>query len=286
MAEPLLRPGDTVALVACSDGLVGRDRREHEALVDALAGFGLEVLESPHLYAPDLAPDLLPAPDPVRAAWLADVLADTGVACVFDVSGGDLSGGVLAHLDVAATAASGTPFVGYSDLTTITNALAGAGGRGIVWSARNLVRSDAAAQRRRFEDTFLGAGRTLFVADAVPLRGSASGRLVGGNLRCLLKLASTPHWPDLDGAVLALESYGATPQNLRAGLAQLRLVGAFDLVAGVVLGEFTRIEEAFGPELVARVAAEVVPEYVPLGRAPFGHGADSLALDLGSIVGW
>lgn len=275
---PLLSPGDTVALVACSDPLTRRDRGEVDAVVAVLEGYGLTVLVSPHLFAP--------TPDPLRAALLADALADEAVRSVFDVSGGDLSGGVLTHLDVAAVAASGVPFVGYSDLTTLTNALAGRGGRGVVWTVRNLVRSDAVAQRARFEDSCLGSGRHLFVGEAAPLRGSASGGVAGGNLRCLLKLAGTPHWPDLAGAVLALESLGATRENLRAGLHQLRQIGAFEAVAGVVLGSFTRLEEAFGPALVERVVAEVVPERVPLARARFGHGPDSLALDLGSPVWW
>lgn len=286
MSVPLLRPGDTVALVACSDGLTSRDRREVDALVAVLEGYGLLVAPSPHLWAPDHSTDLLPAPDAVRAAHLAACLAEEDVRCVFDVSGGDLAGGVLTHLDVAAAAASGTPFVGYSDVTLLANALVGAGGRGIVWSARTLVRSDAAAQRRRFEESFLGSGRSLFVTGAEPLEGAASGPLAGGNLRCLLKLAGTPHWPDLTGAVLALESLGATPQGLRAGLHQLRQLGAFERVAGVLLGTFTRCEDTFGRPTVERIAAEVVPAGVPLARAGFGHGAGSLALDLGARVAW
>lgn len=281
---PLLRPGDRVALVACSDPLTARDRSAVASLVDVFDGLGLTATLSPHLWAHDASPD--PEPDHVRAAHLAAVLDDPEVACVFDVSGGDLAGGVMLHLDVAAAAASGTPFVGYSDLTTLVNPLAAAGGRSILWSVRTLVRADAAAQRVRFVDSFLGDGAALFVGDAVGLRGTASGPVAGGNLRCLLKLAGTPWWPNLSGAVLALESQGATPQSLRSGLTQLRAMGAFDLVAGVLLGSFTGIEEASGPDVVDRIVAETVPDAVPLGRAQFGHGPDSLALDLGASVGW
>lgn len=283
---PLLRAGDTVALVACSDGLGSRDRRELDAVVGELEASGLRVVEGPHLFAPDHSVDRLPAPDAVRAAALTDLMTDPAVRCVFDVSGGDLAGGVLTHLDVGACAASGTPFVGYSDLTTLANPIASAGGQAIVWSVRTLVRPDAAAQRARFADTLLGDGRSLFVTAPEPLRGAASGRLVGGNLRCLLKLAGTPWWPDLTGAVLALESQGTTGQGLRAGLHQLRQLGAFGLVAGVVLGSFTRLDEAFGPDAAVRLAAEVVPEEVPLARASFGHGPASLALPLGERLSW
>ncbi len=283
---PLLTSGDTVALVACSDGLTSRDRREHEALVAALEGYGLLVAESPYLFAPDHSVGLVPGPDAARARVLADALADPQVACVFDVSGGDLAGGILTHLDVADAATSRTPFVGYSDLTVLANALASRGGRTIVWSVRNLVRSDAATQQARFEASFLADGPDLWATGGEPLRGTASGPLAGGNLRCLLKLAGTPWWPDLTGAVLALESFGATPQNLRAGLHQLRQLGAFDLVSGVLVGEFAALAQAHGNEVAASIAAEIVPDGVALARAAFGHGPGSLALRLGDVASW
>lgn len=283
----LLAAGDTVALVACSDGLTSRDRRELDALEALLTHtYGLTVAESPALYAADRSVGLVAAPDAVRAALLADALTDPSIACVFDVSGGDLAGGVLTHLDVAAAAASGTPFVGYSDLTTLANPLASAGGTGIVWTVRNLVRSDSDRQRARFEAALFSDGTDLFVAGGEPLRGTASGPLAGGNLRCLLKLAGTPWWPPLDGRVLALESFGATAQNLRAGLHQLRQLGAFEQVAGVLLGEFSALVDAHGPEAAVSIAAEIVPVDVPLARAHFGHGPGSDALWLGRTVAW
>lgn len=33
------------------------------------------------------------------------------------------------------------------------------------------------------------------------------GIVVGGNIRCLLKLAGTEYWPDMNGKILLLESF-------------------------------------------------------------------------------
>ncbi len=33
------------------------------------------------------------------------------------------------------------------------------------------------------------------------------GIVVGGNIRCLLKLAGTPYWPDMREKILLLESF-------------------------------------------------------------------------------
>ena len=46
----MLRPGDRVALVACSDGLTKRDEPELARLHAALADIGLAVTESPLLF--------------------------------------------------------------------------------------------------------------------------------------------------------------------------------------------------------------------------------------------
>jgi muramoyltetrapeptide carboxypeptidase len=42
--------------------------------------------------------------------------------------------------------------------------------------------------------------------------GSATGRLLGGNLGCLLKLVGTPYWPDFNGVLLFVEAYEISPK--------------------------------------------------------------------------
>ena len=50
----------------------------------------------------------------------------------------------------------------------------------------------------------------------------------GGNLRCFLKLAGTPYWPELENKVLVLESAGGRYEAMCSGLAQLEQLGAFE----------------------------------------------------------
>lgn len=272
----MLSPGDRVGLVACSDSLTARDRPEIARLRATLAHLGLDVVESPVLFEPE--PDAR-----VRAAALEAMFHDPGIRAVFDVSGGDLAGTVLTHLDLGLAGA--TPFFGYSDLTTIANALLVRTGRTThLWTVRNLVRSDSAAQVARFRASILGEADDLFRLRARMIRGDGmAGPLVGGNLRCLLKLSGTPHFPDCRGRVLALESLGATSGGVRAGLHQLRQMGALDDAAGVLLGTFTALERAHGEDAAARLALDVVPHHVPVAvTRDFGHGADSRALRLGA----
>jgi len=273
----MLTIGDRVALVACSDGLTARDRPEYTRLLATLTGLGLEVVESPHVFGP--------APDAERAAVLEGFFADPGVAAIFDVSGGDLSGGVLTHLDLGLVAQHPTPFFGYSDLTTIVTAIQTRTGQIThLWTVRNLVRSDAEAQLARFRASVLGNADDLFRISAHMVRGEGmAGPLAGGNLRCLLKLAGTPHFPDLRGRVLALESLGASSAAVYAGLHQLRQMGALEEVAGVLLGTFTALQRDHGQDAPTRIALEVLDGRTPLAvTRDFGHGPDSRALRLGA----
>lgn len=64
-------------------------------------------------------------------------------------------------------------------------------------------------QKKNFKDSLLGNGNGLFQFRTRLIRGtSMEGMVVGGNIRCLLKLAGTPFWPDMQDKILFLESRG------------------------------------------------------------------------------
>ena len=83
-----------------------------------------------------------------------------------------------------------------------------------------------------------------------PLRGlhggDAAGRLLGGNLTLIARLVGTPYLPDMTGAILFIEEIGESPYRVDGLLAQLRLSGMLDGLAGVVIGGFTGAEPKEG----------------------------------------
>ncbi len=295
-SEPPLRPGDRVGLVANSDGLTFQSRAEYTALLGVLEGIGLKIVESPHLFAPtpdSPTPDAPrrhdhahPASDAERARALEDMFSDQTVKAVFDVSGGDLAGGVLTHLDIEVVAANPKPLFGYSDLTVLVNALHPVTPT-YLWNVRNLVRSDAATQRGLFAASVLGTAPDLFDVSTRAIQCELpQSPVVGGNLRCLLKLAGTRHFPELGGRILALESQGATPQDTYSGMHQLRQLGAFDASAGVLLGNFTALQRSAGDDAPVRVLLDVLDGHparrsLPIARGDFGHHSGSRAIRIG-----
>ena len=62
---------------------------------------------------------------------------------------------------------------------------------------------------------------------------------LGGNLCLLQCLVGTPHFPDLDGAILFLEDVGEDLYRVDRMLAHLRAAGVLARLAGVAVGRFT-----------------------------------------------
>lgn len=306
-----LRRGDRIALCGLSDPLVRTERNEGkiEHLREILGGLGLETALCPGIFADERGD----AGDAARArAWMNCCLDET-IRAVFDVSGGDESNGVLEYLDYEAirerNAENPVAFFGYSDLTAVLNALyAKAGMRTGLYQIRNLAGSAGEVSRGRFARAFLepgmsevrGAGEVP-VAGEIPgapgsdrtlspitrfsvrmVRGSGmEGTLVGGNIRCFLKLAGTPYMPDIRGKILFLESNGGDRHRTAAAFSQLRQMGVFDGIAGLLLGTFTALDREMGRGYVCRLACEAAGELPVAVTDEIGHGEDSACLVIG-----
>jgi muramoyltetrapeptide carboxypeptidase len=111
--------------------------------------------------------------------------------------------------------------------------------------------------------------------------GRARGPLLGGSLTLLAHLCGTPFLPSMEGTILALEDVGERPYRLDRYLTQLKLAGALEGLAGVVLGQFTGCDGGDGSadEVVRGLLGELG---VPMVAGfPFGHEDRNLALPLG-----
>ena len=111
------------------------------------------------------------------------------------------------------------------------------------------------------------------------------GVVVGGNIRCFLKLAGTRYFPDLQGKILLLESLGGEVPQMAAYLAQLKQLGAFDKVNGVLLGTFTTMERNQCTPGIVSLVKEVCGPALPIATTlEIGHGDDSKAIIIGREI--
>ena len=109
------------------------------------------------------------------------------------------------------------------------------------------------------------------------------GVVIGGNIRCFLKLAGTQYMPDLTDKNLLLESRSGKVAQMETFLCQLEQIGAFDKVAGILLGTFTQMEkEMCKPDIVTLVKRHVRDDMPIAVTKEIGHGTDSEAIRIGA----
>lgn len=267
------------ALVACSDPMLLYQKDDIEQLKLLLEKEGLEVAVSPYLFA---CVEELSEKD--KADDLMGYFRNPDMDFIFDVSGGDLANSVLSYLDYAAISESRAVFCGYSDLTTVLNAIYAKAGRETVnFQVRNLLYDHAEAEQIYFRQHILGANVTENDLEYRFLRGDfMSGRVLGGNIRCFLKLAGTPFWPDLNGAVLLLEAYSGGAMKMTTYLHQLKQMGVFEQVNGILLGTFSEMEEKQLKPTIEELVQTIIPPTLPIAVTPYiGHRTDARAIVIG-----
>jgi muramoyltetrapeptide carboxypeptidase len=117
---------------------------------------------------------------------------------------------------------------------------------------------------------------------------SVSGPLFAANLCVLGHMIGTSAMPDLRGHIVVLEEIGERPYRIDRMLTHLVESGAFDGVAGVVVGHLTGCTEPGEPARRVPSAEEVFTERLaPLGvpvvaGARVGHEAPNFALPVGA----
>ncbi|MDO3409673.1 LD-carboxypeptidase [Saccharibacillus sp. CPCC 101409] len=278
----IFQPGDSVALIACSDGVPPQDRSRIDALSGHLRGFGLNVAEARTLMCQTGPFSGTPRE---RAGELNRLFADPAIRAIFDISGGDSANQILPLLDYAAIASSSKPLFGLSDLSAVLNAVSLRSRiRTYHYRAMNLDGSYGERQREEFYRTFFEGLPDLYNFDFEFLRGEdLDGDVIGGNLRCFLKLAGTPYWPDAAGKVLLLESLGGRANRIVSLLAQLAQTGVLERCSGLLLGTFTELESSGEFEIVRDYLLELTRERgIPIVKSGrIGHGEDAKCVVIG-----
>ncbi len=273
-----------IGLSACSDGHIKEWEYQVDELVQVLKDFGMEVVLAPHI---KVKVDAFSGTDEERAADLMRLYADDSIEAIYDISGGDLANGVLKYLDFDVIAGSNKVFWGYSDLTTVINAIYAITGKSsVLYQVKNMVYSQADLQKKRFADYLEGNTASLFDLKYEFLQGiHMEGIVVGGNIRCLTKLAGTKYWPDMSGKILLLESLGGGSGQIATLLTQLEQIGVFDKVAGILLGTFTNYEKEDYELSVYDLLKMHISDTMPVAYTKeIGHGHDSKAIVIGERI--
>lgn len=272
---------EKIGLVCCSNGQRKECYSEFEYLEKVLLAIGLKPVFSDCIYSKE---SVFSGTAKERADSLMKFYRDDEIKGIFDISGGNIANGILPYLDYNVIANSSKLFWGYSDLTTVINAIYTKTGKAsVLYQIRNLIYDYREQQIKDFVNTVIDNGDDLFKLDYEFIQGNEmQGIVVGGNIRCFLKLAGTEYMPDLKDKILLLESYSGGAGQIETYLCQLQQMGAFDKVSGVLLGTFTEMEESNCVPTVEELVLRIVGGDVPVAATKnIGHGDDSKAMVIG-----
>jgi muramoyltetrapeptide carboxypeptidase LdcA involved in peptidoglycan recycling len=306
-----LRRGDRVAAVTLSWGGPGAYPARYEIGARQLEeAFGVEVVPARHALRD---PVWIRDHPQARADDLMAAFADPGIAGIVSTIGGDDSIRILPFLDLEVIRANPKVFLGFSD-TTITHCACLRAGMVSFYGPS--IMAGFGENTGPFPYTLEGVRRTIFEPEPLltwppnpdgwtvemldwadpanqeiprsltPTVGwrwhggrAAEGPIVGGCLEVLDWLRGTEWFPDLDGAVLAIETSeeGPEPFVVARFLRTLAAMGVPGTVAAIV----------FGRPGGMHVDAERHPEYddAILGVVRAEGGLDHLPIVTGVDLG-
>lgn len=281
----LFSKGDKIGIVACSNGLAESNIIKLQELKNTLEVLGFQVVFSDKIYKKF---SVFNGTGKERAEALMEFFLDTNIKAIFDISGGDLANEILDYLDFEAIKNNPKPFFGYSDLSVVLNAIyTKTGVSTYLYQIRNIIEDFKEVQIREFKDTFIEDGNELLSFNYEWMQGnSMEGTVVGGNIRCLLKLAGTEYIPDFADKIIFLESLSGDVPKIVTYLTQCKQIGMFNKVKGIILGSYTEMEkENYSPTIVEIVKDIVNDSKVPIIKTrDIGHGKDSKCIIIGEVI--
>ncbi|MCL5254004.1 MAG: LD-carboxypeptidase [Candidatus Thermoplasmatota archaeon] len=234
------------------------------------------------------------AGEPVeKAEDINEMFADRNVSAILCSQGGGTANSCLPHLDWDTIRKNPKIFQGFSDISVILNSINSKTGLvtfhghdvawGLGWKPSEY---DLNEFRLRLIDGMTGEVNPSGERKTVR-SGSASGKLVGGNIMCLLKLAGTPYWPDCRNSILFMEGYTVGPDDCDYMFHQLEQMGIFEEISGAVVGYVHSLQNSpFPVRQMEDILLDVSRRYdFPILKInDFGHECRTTVLPVGAMA--
>jgi muramoyltetrapeptide carboxypeptidase len=285
MNKPILKYGDTVFIIACSNGITEDYSERLNSIVHILRKMGLEIILAKTLFRKIGSFSVSPQE---KASELMKAFSDENIKAIFDISGGDSANQILDFLDYKIIKDNSKPFFGMSDLTVVLNSLFSCSEiLTYHYNIRNLVRKDSTTQIEKFRDSFIKGTNDIYQVSYDWIQGNKmKGIIIGGNIRCLLKLAGTKYMPNANGKILFLESLGGGPNRMASLFTQLKHIGFLEKINGIILGTFSEMEsDRLKPDIQTLITDILNNSEFPVVKTSMlGHGENAGCIVIGKEV--
>lgn len=284
---PQLKAGDTIGIVTLGSPLSATVINQG---ITTLENMGFSVLVADHVY--DSVGFLAGTPEQ-RAADLMKMFENKDVSCILPTRGGVGVAGILPFLDFSVISKNPKIISGYSDITVLLNALYEYSDL-ITFQSLLLLDFNPQTPAYNFNQFFaatsaLTAPWEIVNPPEIPLvnkvAGDVTGPIVGGNLTSFVGSLGTSFEINTEGKILCLEETHEPINTVYRYLSHLKLAGKFEDCIGILMGECTNCEPAYGVNY-----NELIDEFlVPLGKPLMtnlatAHGRFKAAIPIGASV--
>lgn len=274
LTPPALREGDKIAILAPATTVKSEYVAGAAEMLHAL-GFDVEVMPS----ALGPADGSYAAPFSQRLYDLLSALSDPSVKCIFCARGGYGCVQLIPHIPLSLVRDNPKWLIGFSDISALHALWMKAGVKSLhapMTKHLTLLRADdlssAALIRILRGDTTIGYRRSPSPFNRL---GSATGRLMGGNLAVLNGLAATPFDilspKEAEGSILFLEDISEAIYAVERMLLRLNMAGTLHSLRGLIIGQFTE----YHPDLNFRSMEEMISnllDRVGINNIPVAFG--------------
>ncbi len=296
-----LKRGDTIGICSPSSPIAALCPRRFQRGITELEKMGFKVVVSKNAIKNN---DYMAGTIEERVADLHELFLNKEVKAIITTIGGTCSHQLLEQIDYSIIRSNPKIFMGYSDITSLHAAFGKKAGLITFLGPAILPQFGEfggllSFTKKHFEATLMKGERVLLdssqtyveeqlywdenddrVRNQIPHKGMqalkigfSKGRIMGANMSTLLLLAGTEYFPNMDSVILCLEDdENESPSFIDRHLTQLRHLGVYDKIAGMVIGRF-REKNGFEEGQLEQIILTATRGYtfpIVIG-ADFGH---------------
>jgi muramoyltetrapeptide carboxypeptidase len=277
LTPAFLKEGDCVAVCALSNFVSQDDLSEG---IETLKSWGLNVIEAPNLYLRD---NRYAGSLKERLEGFQQMLDNPQVKAIFFARGGYGAAQVLPYTDWTEMLKNPKWVIGYSDITALHIALNNMGVETVSGAMMRGFNKDKESIDM-LKDALFGSKPEISIAtNENCVKGTATGRLVGGNLSIIYSLSGTAFDLNTRDAILFIEDTGEANYSVDRMLLNLQQSGKLQQIKGLIVGEFSGGNQGNDLPLNEIIAKYAAPLNIPVVYGiSSGHDNKNLPLIMGA----
>lgn len=281
---PYLVKGDTIGLL-CPGGCMPIEKAQ--TCMDVLMEWGFKVKAGSTLGTQF---NYFSGTDDQRLEDIQQMLDDDSIKAILCARGGYGLGRIIDRLNFKKFKKSPKWIIGYSDITVLHSHIFSRLKIASLHSSMAAAFNDDEYKYEYVQSLQLAliGKKSKYTCEVSPFNssGTATGKLVGGNLSLIAHLIGTPSDINTAGKILFLEDVGEYIYNIDRMMYQLKRNGKFDELRGLIIGGFTEVKDTvipFGKD-VYEVIYDIIQEYnYPVCfKFPVGHTRENYVLKIGA----